>query len=157
MLSKFNGTPTPKGSHRAKTGDNDCSINSSLYSLSTALCESIRYQAKSEQNVRQDLIPRGATGRLLSAPLSLIGQISISDWERMMSHGKLDFFFLDVAEPTKCYTSHKQIHCIDRRDHRLMVVISQLILLFVLQKCKIPRTIHKRYSVTETIVTWTLS
>ncbi len=31
---------------------------SSRYSLSTALCESIRYQAKSEQNVRQDLIPR---------------------------------------------------------------------------------------------------
>ncbi len=27
-------------------------------SLSTALCESIRYQAKSEQNVRQDPIPR---------------------------------------------------------------------------------------------------
>ncbi len=27
-------------------------------SLRTALCESIRYQAKSEQNVRQDLIPR---------------------------------------------------------------------------------------------------
>ncbi len=26
--------------------------------LRTALCESIRYQAKSEQNVRQDLIPR---------------------------------------------------------------------------------------------------
>ncbi len=37
--------------------------------LRTALCESIRYQAKSEQNVRQDLIPRCATGRLLSAPL----------------------------------------------------------------------------------------
>ncbi len=27
-------------------------------SLRTALCDSIRYQAKSEQNVRQDLIPR---------------------------------------------------------------------------------------------------
>ncbi len=31
----------------------------------TALCESIRYQAKSQQNVQQDLIPRGATWRLL--------------------------------------------------------------------------------------------
>ncbi len=41
-----------------KTGDNDCNVSSSRYSLSTALCESIRYQAKSEQNVRQDLIPR---------------------------------------------------------------------------------------------------
>ncbi len=55
---KFNGTSTPKGSYRAKTGDNDCNVNSSPYSLSTALCESIRYQAKSEQHVRQDLIPR---------------------------------------------------------------------------------------------------
>ncbi len=55
---KFNGTSTPKGSYRAKTGDNDCNVNSSHYSLSTALCESIRYQAKSEQNVRQDMIPR---------------------------------------------------------------------------------------------------
>ncbi len=57
-ISKFNGTSTPKGSYRAKTDDNDCKVNSSRYSLSTALCESIRYQAKSEQNVRQDLIPR---------------------------------------------------------------------------------------------------
>ncbi len=29
-----------------------------MHCLRTALCESIRYQAKSEQNVRQDLIPR---------------------------------------------------------------------------------------------------
>ncbi len=58
VLSKFNGTSTPKGSYRAKTGDNDYNVNSSCYSLSTTLCESIRYQAKSEQNVRQDLIPR---------------------------------------------------------------------------------------------------
>ncbi len=58
MVSKFNGTSTPKGSYSAKTGDNDCNVNSSRYSLRTALCGSIRYQAKSEQNVRQDLIPR---------------------------------------------------------------------------------------------------
>ncbi len=32
--SKFNGTSTPKGSYRAKTGDNDCNVNSSRYSLS---------------------------------------------------------------------------------------------------------------------------
>ncbi len=57
MISKFNGTSTPKGSYRAKTGDNNCNVNSSRYSLRNALCESIRYQAKSEQNVRQDLIP----------------------------------------------------------------------------------------------------
>ncbi len=58
VLSKFNGTSTSKGSCRAKTGDNDYNVNSSRYSPSTALCESIRYQAKSEQNVRQDPIPR---------------------------------------------------------------------------------------------------
>ena len=45
-----------KGSYSAKTSDNDCNVNSSCYSLRTALCESICYQAKSEQNVRQDLI-----------------------------------------------------------------------------------------------------
>ncbi len=71
MLSKFNGTSTPKGSYRAKTGDNDCNVNSSPYSLSTALCESIRYQAKSEENVRQDLIPRVRHGNAaLCTPLT---------------------------------------------------------------------------------------
>ncbi len=70
MLSKFNGTSTPKGSYRAKTRDNDCNVNSSHYSLSTALCERIRYQAKSEQNVRQDLIPRVGHGEAaLSTPV----------------------------------------------------------------------------------------
>ncbi len=49
VLSKFNGTSTPIGSYRAKTGDNYCNVNSNRYILSTALCESIRYQAKSEQ------------------------------------------------------------------------------------------------------------
>ncbi len=58
VVSQFNGTSTPKGPHSTKTGDNDCNVNSSRYSLRTALCESIRYQAKSEQNVQQDLIPR---------------------------------------------------------------------------------------------------
>ncbi len=58
MVSQFNGTSTPKESYRAKTDDNDFNVNSSRYSLRTTLCESIRYQAKSEQNVRQDLIPR---------------------------------------------------------------------------------------------------
>ncbi len=58
VISKFNGTLTPKGSYHAKTGDNDCNVISNGYSLRTALCESIRYQAKSEQDVRQDQIPR---------------------------------------------------------------------------------------------------
>ncbi len=63
MLSQFNGTSTPKGLYRAKTGDNDSNVNSSRYSLRTALCESIRYQAKSEQKspTRPDTqgVPRG--------------------------------------------------------------------------------------------------
>ncbi len=58
VASQFNGTSTPKESYSAKTGDNDWNVNSSRYSLRTAQCESIRHQAKSEQNVRQDLIPR---------------------------------------------------------------------------------------------------
>ncbi len=40
VVSQFNGTSTPKGSYSAKTGDNDCNVNLSRYSLSTALCES---------------------------------------------------------------------------------------------------------------------
>ncbi len=38
VVSQFNGTSTPKGSYSAKTGDNDCNVNSSRYSLSTGLC-----------------------------------------------------------------------------------------------------------------------
>ncbi len=67
MISQFNGTSTPKGSYCAKTGDNDCNVNSSRYSLRTALCESICYHAKSEQNVWQDLIPRVRHGE--AAPM----------------------------------------------------------------------------------------
>ncbi len=77
MLSKFNGTLTPKGSYRAKTGDNDCNVNSSHDSLSTALCESIRYQAKSEQNVRQDLIPRVRHGEAALCTPSLGGDFTL--------------------------------------------------------------------------------
>ncbi len=40
VVSQFNGTSTPKGSYSAKTGDNDCNVNSSRHCLSTALCES---------------------------------------------------------------------------------------------------------------------
>ncbi len=83
MLSKFNGTSTPKGSYRAKTGDNDYNVNSSLYSLSTALCESIRYQAKSEQNVRQDLIPRVRHGE---ATLCTKEQVQLIDYIKVLRH-----------------------------------------------------------------------
>ncbi len=77
VLSKFNGTSTPKGSYRAKRGDNDCNVNSSRYSLKTALCESIRYQTKSEQNVRQDPIPRVRHGEA-----ALCTPNNSRDWER---------------------------------------------------------------------------
>ncbi len=69
VVSQFNGTSTPKGSYSANTGDNDCNVNSSRYSLRTAMCESIRYQAKAEENVRQDLIPT-PRGGCSHAPLN---------------------------------------------------------------------------------------
>ncbi len=78
VLSKFNGTSTPKGSYRAKTGDNGWNVNSNHHSLSTALCESIRYQAKSEQNVRQDLIPRVRHGRILPKNNQILEQIHLT-------------------------------------------------------------------------------
>ncbi len=40
VVLQFNGTSTPKESYSAKTGDNDCNVNSNCYSLITALCES---------------------------------------------------------------------------------------------------------------------
>ncbi len=58
-----------KGHTVPKTGDNDCNVNSSHYSLRTALCESICYQAKSGQIVRQDPIPRVRHGEAAHAPL----------------------------------------------------------------------------------------
>ncbi len=63
IISKFNGTSTPQGSYSAKTGEStrkECygSTVWELHCLRTAPCESIRYEAKSEQNVWQDLIPR---------------------------------------------------------------------------------------------------
>ncbi len=63
VISKSNGTSTPKWSHSAKTGvSNRKNVMVlrfwELHCRRTALCESIRYQAKSEQNVQQDLIPR---------------------------------------------------------------------------------------------------
>ncbi len=97
VVSQFNGTSTPKGSYRARTGDNDCNsaackysngcnVISGCYSLRTtvwelhclriALCESIRYHAKSEQNVRQDLIPSVGHGEAaLSTPLLVTGRL----------------------------------------------------------------------------------
>ncbi len=33
MISQFNAASTPKGSYRVKSGDNDCNVNSSHYSL----------------------------------------------------------------------------------------------------------------------------
>ncbi len=77
VISQFNGTSTPKGSYSAKTGHNDCNVNSSRYSLRTALCKSICYQAKSEQNVRQDLIPRVRHGEadLMHPPVGIEGRL----------------------------------------------------------------------------------
>ena len=85
MISKFNGTSTPKGSHHAKTGDNVSNVNSSHYSLRTALCERICYQAKSEQNVRQDLIHRVRHGEAALHPRKPQGVLPYSAYSVMAS------------------------------------------------------------------------
>ncbi len=48
--------------------------------LRTALCESIRYQAKSEQNVRQDLIPRVRAKTRVFVSLRPFVFLSLRDW-----------------------------------------------------------------------------
>ncbi len=72
IISKFYGTSTPKGSYSDKTGESTrwlwwhrrvhykkCYGSTvELSCLRTAMCESIHYQVKSEQNVQQDLIRR---------------------------------------------------------------------------------------------------
>ncbi len=76
----------PKGLYRAKTGDNDCNVNSSHYSIRTALCESICYQAKSEQNVRHDPIPRVRHGEAaLCTPIYLLKFSFIYSHSQMLS------------------------------------------------------------------------
>ncbi len=66
IISKFNGTSTPKGSYSAKTGEStrkECygSTDWKLHCLRTALCESIRYQAWTKCPTRPDTqgAPRG--------------------------------------------------------------------------------------------------
>ncbi len=76
--------------------NNDCNIIPSRYSLRTALCESIRYQTcKSEQNVRQDLIPRLRHGEAAlmhntrnSMPSVLPSQISCASTELKLTPNK---------------------------------------------------------------------
>ncbi len=56
MVSQFNGTSTPKGHTVPKPVIMIAtSIQVATVQELCTLCESIRYQAKSEQNVRQDL------------------------------------------------------------------------------------------------------
>ena len=38
VVSQFNGTSTPKGPYSAKTGDNDCNVNSTDKSLQSKYC-----------------------------------------------------------------------------------------------------------------------
>ncbi len=107
MLSKFNGTSTPKGSYRAKTGDNDSNVNPSHYSLSTALCESIRYQAKSEQNVRQDLIPRVGHGEVaLSTPAVAESRLIASDSDEQYAVPGYDIYHNDPEQVGTSRPSH---------------------------------------------------
>ncbi len=59
MLSKFNGTSTPKGSYSAKTGDNDYNVNSSRYSLRALHCvRAFAIRPSLNKMSDKDLIPR---------------------------------------------------------------------------------------------------
>ncbi len=82
VVSQFNGTSRPKWSCSAKSGDNDCNVNSGRYRLRTALCESIRYQAKSEQNVRQDLISRVRYGEAALMHPAVMGEYKVLNYWR---------------------------------------------------------------------------
>ncbi len=77
VVSQFNGTSTPKGPHSAKTGDNDCNVNSSRYSLSTALCESNSLPGKvwTKCPTRPDTQGRHVEAALMN-PASLLGAIN---------------------------------------------------------------------------------
>ncbi len=67
----------------------------SKYSLRTALCESIRYQAKSEQNVRQNPIPRVRHGEAaLTQPETFVQFYLLEFWnfDFHKNHGKRSNF-----------------------------------------------------------------
>ncbi len=70
VVSQFKGTSTPKGSYSAKTGYNDCNVNSSRYSLSTALCESnsLSGQVWTECPTRPDTQGRHMEAALMHPP-----------------------------------------------------------------------------------------
>ncbi len=100
LYQKFYGTSTPNGSYSAKTGsplDDDDDFTEytrqkchgstvwELHCLRTPLCESIRYQAKSEQNVRQDLIPRVLHGEAaLCTPMLLYSCYMYNIWWKLL-------------------------------------------------------------------------
>ncbi len=74
VVSQFNGTSTPKGLYSAKTGDNDCNVNSSRYSLSTALCVWDQFAIRPSLNKMSDKIwypvaPRGGCSHAPGLPL----------------------------------------------------------------------------------------
>ncbi len=98
VVSQFNGTSTPKGSHSAKTGDNAImiatSIQVAMYSLSTALCESYSLSGQVWTKMSaKTWYPGYATGRLLSSTpvwpwtsdLKLIDAL-VKDMQRLPVH-----------------------------------------------------------------------
>ncbi len=74
-----------------------------FYSLKTALCESIRYQAKSEQNV-QDLIPR--LRHEGDCSLHTVGRLKFLQKKNILDLGykkvKKYFFLLDWKQMFVC-------------------------------------------------------
>ncbi len=105
----FNRTSTPKGSYHAKTGDNDCNVNSSRYRLCTALCESIRYQAKSEQNVGQALIPRVRHGEAALCTLNkCVGRCHVS---KSITQSTAIAIWVSPSTAPFCYTFSTFLTC----------------------------------------------
>ncbi len=105
VVSQFNGTSTPKGSYSAKTGDNDCNVNSSRYSLSTALCESntLSGQVWTKCSTRPD-----TQGRHVKAALMHPSPIK----QRIKALDLLYLYFLSLTNATT-HPNCRNSDCID--------------------------------------------
>ncbi len=72
VVSQFNGTSTPKGSYSAKTGENDCNVNSSRYGLSTALWEQFAIRPSLNKMSDKTRYPGAPRGGCSHAPLEAL-------------------------------------------------------------------------------------
>ncbi len=112
VVSQFNGTSTPKGSYSDKTGDNDCNVNSSRYSLSTALCESnsISGQVWTKCPTRHDTLEAALMHLLYHWRLHWWWQPAKDDWCQN-HHPCMQTETLDNPGRT-LYTKHGEVYAI---------------------------------------------